>query len=109
LKRRSTDQSEPSQIQCLSEKIVRLEEQLKYSTQAVDTAKKEIDRRLEGMNELRTQITAERGNFISRVEYESKHEVLRSGIEVLQKFQWTMTGAVFIVQIGMGLVLKYWK
>src|SRR4051794_12696713 len=38
----------------------------------------DIDRRLNSMNELRAQIEHERGSYLSRVEYEAKHEQLAS-------------------------------
>lgn len=43
---------------------------------ALVLAREEVNRRLEGMNELRAQITSERGVYIARAEYEAKHEAL---------------------------------
>lgn len=44
---------------------------------ALAVAKVEIDRRLETMNEFRSQLTNERKDYINRLEYESKHASLR--------------------------------
>ncbi len=76
---------------------------------AIDIAKMEVDRRLDGMNQLRDQINNERGVYMTRHEYEAKHDALDGTIRDLQKFQWMMTGALLVVQLLIGLVLHFWK
>lgn len=49
---------------------------------ALVVAKAEVDRRLAEMNEFRAQLAAERKDFISRIEYESKHASLRTEVDV---------------------------
>lgn len=58
---------------------------------AVDVAERvrvltavEMDRRLHSMNELRAQIEQERGMYLTRVEYEAKHEQLITRCGVIE-------------------------
>lgn len=46
---------------------------------------KEMERRLEQMNELRAQISEERGRYLSVDQYESKHEDLVRRVGVLER------------------------
>jgi chromosome segregation ATPase len=48
--------------------------------EAVAKAEAAVDKRLEAMNELRTQINAERGAYITRAVYETGHEELRARV-----------------------------
>lgn len=47
---------------------------------AVEKAEASVDKRLEAMNELRAQINAERGNYLTRVAYETNHNDLRQRV-----------------------------
>lgn len=93
-------------MQELSIHIARLEEKLVASQTALSLAKEDINRRLEGMNELRAQILAERGQFTLRSEYEAKHEILGNAIRDLQKYQYMSMGALAVFQIVIAIVLK---
>jgi hypothetical protein len=42
---------------------------------------KEIDRRMEGLNQLRQQVIEDRGNFMSRETFEGKHALLIESID----------------------------
>lgn len=48
--------------------------------QAVVKAEVSVDKRLEAMNELRAQIEAERGTYLSRAAYETNHSTLREQV-----------------------------
>lgn len=98
-----------SRIHEMEVAMIRLEERSKAEHFAVTLAKEEIDRRLAEMNEMRAQINQERGSFLSRAEYESKHEVLASLIVSLQRFQWMITGGLFVFQILIAVVLRLSK
>jgi len=50
--------------------------------QAILVARESIDRRLTEMNELRSQINSERGEFMTRAMFDAKFEALAAKIEV---------------------------
>ena len=52
--------------------IVRLEEQLKASVEAKNVAYKELERRLEGMNEFRAQLNSQTQTFITKAEFKTE-------------------------------------
>jgi hypothetical protein len=88
--------------------VVRLEERLAASHEALKVAKIETDRRLESMNELRDQISSERGNYLNRSEYDLKHDALKSRIDSLEKFQYMIVGGLLVFQVLIGILLHYW-
>ena len=97
---RATDKTESDH-----DKVIRLEAHWAAGQEALGYARKDIDRRLEEMNQLRAQINAERGSFMTRLEYEAKHQTLISAISSLQKFQYTVLGALTVFQLLVGVVL----
>lgn len=42
-----------------------------------------IDERLEKLNELRQEVTADRGQYMTRSEYEAKHDALEASIQAI--------------------------
>jgi chromosome segregation ATPase len=52
---------------------------------AVAKAEQSVNVRLEGMNELRAQINSERGSYLSRAEYDAKHEALAHAVDALER------------------------
>ncbi len=73
---------------------------------ALELARADVDRRLEAMNELRAQITNERGNYISRAEYEAKHEQLVERIQTLETGQAALLGRLTVVAALAGLAVS---
>ena len=63
----------------IREKVVRLEERLRASDKALEIARESMTERLKGMNEFRNQLKDQAATFISRTEFESKIETLKSG------------------------------
>jgi len=53
-----------------------LELKIDHERQLRHAHEREIERRLDGMNELREQINRERGSFVSREMYDTKNEQL---------------------------------
>ena len=82
---------------CRVEKLITHERELRemwqglhlkmHTAEVIDrvTAKTEIDRRLEGMNELRAQIQTERGSYVTRDMFGQQHDSLRG--EVFVRFK----------------------
>ncbi len=78
-------------------------------------ARANIDRRLEGMNELRAQISSERGEYLTRTEYEAKHEALIARINALEQARsnvegrmWALGGIVVVIQVALAFAVKAW-
>jgi hypothetical protein len=84
--------------------MARLEERILAANEALRLARDEIDRRLEGMNELRDQIARERGDYLSRQEYASEYKALITELASIQKFMWMIAGGLAIVEVG----LHFW-
>jgi len=85
---------------------------------ALEIASKEIDRRLEGMNELRQQISTERGQYVLRSYYDEAHAQLRdtvdTRIKLLENFAsnvqgriWAIGAAVSAIVVAINLLLHY--
>jgi len=78
---------------------------------ALGTARDEVNRRLEEMNELRAQITTERGEFLLRKEYEGKHEALLERIGAQERARanlegrmWAIGAVVVVIQLGLAIL-----
>lgn len=76
------------------------------SNVAIDTARNEVNRRLAEMNELRAQINVERGEYLSRHEYEAKHDALIERINSMERSRanlegrfWAIGAAVVVIQL----------
>jgi hypothetical protein len=86
------------------DKVIRLEERLMASDAALDIARRDIERRLEGMNELRSQITRERSDYLTRTEYVSEHKILVHEIGSVQKFMWMVAGGLCVIEIALHYI-----
>ena len=110
-------------------RLTRVEEKVNAAASALEIAAKDIDRRLDSMNEYRRQIESERVAYITRNEHEvvvtaitdlklrvSNNEIvtaevphIAASIQDLQKFQWLLTGALVVIQLFIGVMIHYWK
>ena len=73
---------------------------------ALEVARAEIERRLEGMNELRAQITSERGNYIARAEFEAKHEQITQRLGSLETLQAGVLSRLTVVAALAGVAVS---
>lgn len=89
--------------------VARLEERMISNNKSIDLAKVEVDRRLIEMNELRKQIESERRVYLTRIEYDAKHEALVISVNVLQKIMWIATGVLFTIQFAFAVMLRFWR
>jgi hypothetical protein len=53
-----------------------------------------INRRLDELNNLRSEVQTDRGQFVTRVEYDAKHEALMTTVDTMQKLLDRTEGAV---------------
>ena len=69
---------------------------------AIAVAERDLSRRLEGMNEFRSQLTSQAANFIDREEFEIHMARIEDKISALSK--------IVYIGIGVMLVLQFaWK
>ncbi len=64
---------------------------------ALDRARDEVNRRLAEMNDLRRQITDERADFLTRAEYEAKHEALIERIGSMERSRANLEGRMWAI------------
>ena len=77
-------------------KIARLEEQLKASDEAKEVAYKEMQRRLEGMNEFRAQLASQAQTFVSKAELCAVEERLNGEIRLVRNTaDWILRIVIF--------------
>lgn len=72
---------------------------------ALGKAEGAVNQRLEGMNELRAQINAERGAYLSTSTYEAKHEVLVEKINRLEQQGANTSGRFWALGVGLTLIV----
>jgi len=100
------------QWQAAHERIHEMEQE------AVMLARKDVDRRLEEMNQFREQIGRERGEFMRRDVYDQQHNTLREALDVrlkvletsksnLEGRLWMVGAGVSAVVVGINLFLHY--
>jgi hypothetical protein len=87
---------------------------------AVMLARKEVDRRLVEMNQFRDQIERERGEFMRRDMYDSKHSELRTEMDSrlktlemnksnLEGRMWAMGAGITALAVGINLLMHFLK
>lgn len=82
--------------------------------EAIEKAEQGVNLRLEGMNELRAQINAERGSYLTTSTYDAKHEALTQKLDQAER---TLAGRIATLEqqsantsgrfwaLGVGLTL----
>lgn len=65
----------------------------------------DINRRLSEMNELRKQLSDERGAYLTVNGYENKHEFLRSRLEELSRLVWIGVGIAIAASTAISFVI----
>lgn len=98
-------------VRILEERVVQLAEHIEshilYSEKAVDKAEESMCKRLEGMNEIRSQLSDQAKTFLTQEAYNAGHRLLEVKVETLQKFMYIITGALLVIQVLIGFLEKY--
>lgn len=86
--------------------------ELKSIQMALNLARRELDRRLEGMNEFREQLRAQANTFMTIKEYDIAHKELERRIRALEENKsnlegrmWIIPSIIVLIQLGL-LVFK---
>src|SRR4029077_17856512 len=94
------------------EKEIR-EEWRKMNDQMVKMAKEYVDSKLEKMNEMREQITAERGQYQNRLESRAEYNSLDLRLQGTEKTLSNYQGRIAVVGGVFGLIVvligHFWK
>jgi len=80
--------------------------QFKLNQTALDKSENSTNLRLEGMNEFRESLQDQTKNYLTRNEYELKHENLRDKLGNMQKIIWMGLGAVAVLEIALEYIFK---
>ena len=79
--------------------------QFKEAERAINLAKETIDHRLNSMNELREQISKERGTFISREIFDRACAAIDDRVRQVERFKANLEGRLWIIG-GILLVIQ---
>ena len=77
----------------------------KKDRDALREAKREMDRRLEGMNEFRAQLTSQTREFIRREEYQLSEKLINQKHEGLSKIVYIGIGVVIVLELLLKFLL----
>ena len=94
------------------------ENQHRLEREALLLARKDIDRRLEEMNQFRAQIAQERGEFLRRDMYDEQNAAARNETDVrlkhlennrsnLEGRMWAMGAGITGIAVGLNLILHF--
>lgn len=78
----------------------------KENSRAVSNAKLEMDRRLAGMNEFREQLNKQSHTFLTRNEYDAKHQLVVQKVDMLSKLVYIGIGMVLILEVVFRFIIK---
>ena len=87
-----------------SEREAALNLAFKAQQEALALASRTLELRLEKLNELRQEVTQDRGNYLTKAEYESKHQTLIDRIGRLENFNSRVLGFGAAVALIGGIV-----
>lgn len=71
-----------------------VEQRFEQHQRALDLATQAMEKRLDGMNEFRQSLRDQSVLFLTRAEYDGKHEALRARIAALERYDERTQGSV---------------
>jgi len=94
----------------LIERLARLEEKLISAERALTLATSALDKRLDSMNEIREQLTAQANTFLLRDTFDYKHAILQKQVDYLRLAEAKIQGkasmtSVYITYIFSGIAI----
>ena len=103
---------EPTSFVNLREHLERIFEErdrqydLRYKAQedALAMARRDMERRLEGLNELRRAVETDRGRFLSVEKYDAEMRGVQGELDELKEFQGRVLGLIATAAILAGIV-----
>ena len=84
-----------------------IEQLVQSERDAREIHQKVVDERLKRMNELREQITSERGMLVNRELFDTKLATYETRIADLEKSRWIAFGILLALQIGFATIIGW--
>ena len=78
----------------------------KKNAEALKKAEKEMERRLEGMNEFRAQLENQTREFITREQYELSERLINQKIDNLSRLVYIGVGMIIILEVVLNILIK---
>jgi Rad3-related DNA helicase len=92
----------------IKDEVKHLEDKIKLNTEgterALEIATKEMERRLEGMNEFREQLEKQTRTFLTKEEYELKHQLMQQKLNIISKIVYIGIGVVIVLELVLKLL-----
>lgn len=96
-------------VKANNQRIKDVEEEVNIKFDARDKAlelqSKVYNQRIDSLNEWRAQNKDERDSYLTRIEYEAKHQLLENKMESMQKIIWLALGALIVIDY----IIKFLK
>lgn len=80
--------------------------QFKLNQTALDKSETSTNLRLENMNEFRESLNDQTKTYLTRNEYELKHENLEQKLSAIQKIVWMGLGALAVLELLLEYIFK---
>jgi len=97
----------------LETRMAELEERfsirMRSSDEALRLARQDMERRLEELNKLRSEVTADRGQFIHKEVYDLWHDLVEKRLTTVETRSVTWTAAIALFFIIVSVILKVIK
>ena len=74
------------------------------ATREADANNRELERRLEGLNDLRSEVTRDRARYIDRTEYGVRHESLEKRLATIERNYSKLCGIGLALIVATGIV-----
>ena len=91
---------------CSEAELKSIKTRLDYIEKSIDKTEIELNRRLTGMNEFREALKDQNNNFITRVEYDAKHELVNTKLDGLAKLVYIGLGIFLVIDLLLHFVVK---
>jgi len=80
--------------------------QFTLNNQALDKAENTTNLRLESMNEFRNAMKDQSNKYMTKDEYEIKHQLIEAKIDSLQKLSYMLIGALAIIEFAFKFLIR---
>jgi hypothetical protein len=89
------------------ERVAKLESEFNAMRESVKVANLELNRRLDGMNELRKQIEAERGRYVDRDTYSRENTLLADRIRSVELSLAKYAGGILFIAALINILAQF--
>ena len=90
----------------LSDSIQGLNIRLSYIEKGIENTEKQLNRRLEGMNEFRETLKDQAGHFVTREHLDTKLRLMQGEINLIQKLIYIGIGAILMIELLLRMIYR---